>query len=164
MQSNDTKGIVDGSVTIYDPRSAKAVEPCLGLHGNFEKRYAKNFYHNLNCFLEAKKEHDVTGKNTSWISIFYQLKEYHNNSTRNINAFSVGIRGFDMCFQIYILDFHHKVGFLNKASACNGFLCLYLDDKGVQILPQYNTYEPQIITYNMLGSELDRHSIHTIFT
>ena len=42
------------------------------------------------------------------------------------------------------------------------WLCLYLKYEGVQLLPQYDTYEPQIITYVMLGGELDRHTIHTI--
>ena len=45
MQNNDTKGIVDGSVAILDPRSPEAVESCLGLHGDFEKRDKKDFFH-----------------------------------------------------------------------------------------------------------------------
>ena len=65
---------------------------------------------------------------------------------------------------MYTHDWHHSAMFHNKESNWNGFLCLYLSDEGVEILPQYNTYEPQIITYNMLGDKLDKHTIHTILT
>ena len=164
-QNKQGQGIVDATVTNFDPRSSEAVKPCLGLHGDFEKRDKKDFYHNVNCFIEAKKEHDITSsKNTSWISILGQLKQYHVNSGRNKNAFSIAIRGFEMSFYLYINDWHHSMKFFNKGSDWNGFLCLYLNDEGVQILQQSDTYEPQIITYNMVGGKFNRHRIHTILT
>jgi hypothetical protein len=69
-----------------------------------------------------------------------------------------------MAFFIYIHDWHHIAKFFNKAASCNGFLCLYLSDKGVQILTQHDTYDPQIITYDMKGGALDKHTINTILT
>ena len=39
-----------------------------------------------------------------------------------------------------------------------------MNDEGVQILQQHDTYEPQIVTYNMVGGNLDRHTINTILT
>lgn len=164
MQSKKGKGIVDGAVTILDHRSLKAVKPYLGLHGDFKKIGAKNFFHNVNCFIEAKKEYDITGKNTSWIDILGQLKGYLVNSKNNVNAFSIAIRGFELSFFMYIHDWHHSSKFFNKGLNWNGFLCLYLNDKGVQILPQHDTYEPQIITYNITEGKLDKHTIHTILT
>jgi hypothetical protein len=65
MQSKEAKNIVDGTVIILDPRSPETVKPCLGLQGDFEKRVKKDYYHNVNCFIEAKKEHNITSKNTS---------------------------------------------------------------------------------------------------
>lgn len=41
---------------------------------------------------------------------------------------------------------------------------MYLSDKSVQILPQYNTYNPQMITYNMVGDKFNKHLIHVILT
>lgn len=58
MQSKKGQGIVDGVVSILDPRSLEAVKPCLGLHGDFEKRDEKDFFHHVNCFIEAKKEYN----------------------------------------------------------------------------------------------------------
>ena len=77
MQSKGADGIVDRAVTIIDPRSWEAVKPCLGLHGDFENIDKKDFFHNFNCFIEAKKEHNIASKNTSLISILGQLKDYH---------------------------------------------------------------------------------------
>lgn len=78
MQYKDGKGIADKAVTILDPRGPEAVKPCLGLRGDFTKLDdAKNFYHNVNCFIEAKREHNVATSSTSWISILGQLKKYH---------------------------------------------------------------------------------------
>lgn len=151
MQSKKGGGLIDGTVTIFDPRSWEAVKPCLGLHGKFEEKSNINLFHNLNCLIEAKKAHDVTGKNSSLIKILGQLKRYHVQSTKNINAFSIAIRGFHMAFFTYIHDWHHTVNFFNKGTHSNGFLCLYLTDEGIQILPQYDTYEPQNIAYNMVG-------------
>lgn len=65
---------------------------------------------------------------------------------------------------MYIRDWHYTAKFFNKGSDWDGFLCLYLTDEGVQILPQFDTYQPQIITYNMLEGILDKHTIHTILT
>ena len=164
IQSKQTKGIIDGAVTIIDPRSSEAVKPCLGLKGDFEKRDKKDFFHNINCFIEANKEHNIADKNTSLINLLGQLKKYHVYSKSNTNAFFIAIRGFDVAFFMYIFDWHHSGKFFNKGSNWNGFFCLYLNDQGVQILPQYNTYEPQIITYNKVGGKFDRHSIHIILT
>jgi hypothetical protein len=162
MQNGETDGIPDGSVTIYDPNSWKGVKDGLGLNGDFKKIWDKNFFHNLFCFIEAKSEHDITTKNTSYINTLKQLKGYHVNSECNINAFSLLFRGFEVSFFMYIHDWHGSNGFFNKASDCNGFICLYVNPVGVQILPQHNTYEPQIIAYNITGDKHDRHAIHTI--
>lgn len=51
MQNKDTGGIVDGAVTIIDPRSPSDIEPCLGLDGDFEKRKQRHYYPNINCFI-----------------------------------------------------------------------------------------------------------------
>jgi hypothetical protein len=64
---------------------------------------------------------------------------------------------------MYIHDWHDSKGFFNKAPVSNGFLCLYVNPDGVQIIPQHNTYEPQIIAYDVTGDKHDRHAIHTIF-
>lgn len=77
MQNTDTRGIVDGAVTILDPRSPKDVEPCLGLDGDFEKRKKRSYYHNIHCFIEAKKHYIETEKNTPWTNILKQLQRYH---------------------------------------------------------------------------------------
>lgn len=65
---------------------------------------------------------------------------------------------------MYINDWHHKQGFFNKGWKWNGFFCLSVTDNDVEILEQNNTYEPQIITYDMKGDRFHRHSIHTILT
>jgi hypothetical protein len=65
MQSKLGRGLVDGSVTIFDPRSTKAVKPCLGLHGAFEKRNSIDLFHNISCLIEAKIEYDVRNTNAS---------------------------------------------------------------------------------------------------
>ena len=163
MQNKEAKGIVDGAVITLDPRLPKAVKPCLGLDGDFEKR-DKDFFHNVNCFVEAKKEHNITSKNTSWIELLKQLKGYHVYSERNVNAFSIAIRGFEISFFMYILHWHHNMKFFNKGSDWNGFLGLYVVDEGVQILPQFDTYLPQIITYNKVNNKMDKYTIHIILT
>lgn len=164
MQNNDTKGIVDGAVTIIDTWSSKDVEPCLGLDGDFEKRKKRSYYHNINCFIEAKNHYSETGKNTLLTNILKQLQRYDENSAKNINAFSIGIRGFEISFFMYIHDWHQKNGFFNKGCDWNGFLCLSVTDNGIEILEQNNTYVPQIITYNITDDRFNIHSIHTMLT
>lgn len=56
------------------------------------------------------------------------------------------------------------MGFFNKGCDWNSFLCLSVTDNGIEILEQNNTYEPQIITYNMTGDKFHRHSINTMLT
>lgn len=163
MQSKDNGTIADGKVTIFDPRS-KGLKSSLGLKGDFSKRTQNNYYHNITCILEAKNEYDVKGKNTSIMDILGQLRGYHLNSGKNINAFSIATRGFEISIFMYICDWHTSAKFYNKAADCNGFLCLYVNEHGVQLLPQYDTYEPQVISFNMVGNEFNKHSIHVIFT
>ena len=124
MQSKEGKGIIDGSVTIVDPRSWEVVKPCLGLQGDFGKRDSKDFFHNINCLMEAKREHDSANKSASLIKILGQLKRYHDSSERNINAFSIAIRGFEITFFMYIHNWHYSAKFFNKGSDWNGFLCI----------------------------------------
>ena len=94
MQRKEDNGISDGTVIIFDPRSKEAVEPCLGLQGDFEKREKKDFFYATNCYIEAKRAHSNNGRADSWITILEQLKKYHINAQSNTNAFSVATRGF----------------------------------------------------------------------
>lgn len=99
MQSKESKGIVDGSVTILDHRSPEAVKPCLGLQGDFEKIDKKtSLYNNVHCFMKAKDARRIGNKNTSWTTLLGELKRYHAKSKSNENAFSIAIRGFEIGF------------------------------------------------------------------
>lgn len=102
-----------------------------------------------------------------WLSILKQLQDYHIASSANTNCFSTAAVGTRIAFFIYIHDIHSN--FPNKGKDYNGFLSLIAMNEGVKLNKQFDSYEPQIVWYDLAAVDTtypreDKHSIHMIFS
>ena len=73
-------------------------------------------------------------------------------------------KGSEVAFFIKDPSYHNKLGFYNKKTEVKDLIGLYVNDKGVQVLPQHNVPYPQIFTYDITKGQSDLISVHTILS
>lgn len=182
-------GFPDFSVQLMDPTCKKIVSPVIGIHGKPYLTSWKNLPHNPDA--DDLEVHDILTENhtnnetiaiievktlesgiidfnsargKSISSVLSQLDGYNKAIDFGYKTlYNISIRGEEMSFYIYVRDWHSVNGFPLKVPEANGFLCLYVDNKGVHIVPQYNTFKPQVITYSLWSKgAADKHAIHVL--
>lgn len=158
------KTIRDFCVKVRDPKVYKDRVKFVGIDKE-EELVAKNYYDQVHTLVESKAPSPAHGE--QWIGILKQLKGYHKSGDANTNSFSIGMDGSRLSFFIYIDGIHKN--YLNKSSSVSGFLCLYVTQEGVEILPQKDTFRPQVVWYDTRNtgqqhSAQDKHAIHILFT
>ena len=129
-QSKQGNGIWDFTVRILDPRTAKLTQKAVGIN-KVGGDLGTDLFHQLHTLIEAKKP---SGSKLQWNAILAQIQKYHTGRYANTNAFSIAIDGTKIAFFIYIHDIHHN--YVNKGNMFNGFLCLYVVNEGVEVVPQ----------------------------
>jgi hypothetical protein len=140
-KKNKTKyGIRDFCVKIIDPEVYKDSKKFVGL--NAEGRQSdKDYYDQVHTMVECKCP-GSSGKQ-QWLPMLAQLKGYHLSSAENTNSFSICMDGSRIAFFMFIENIHRN--YVNKSSTASGFLCLHVTKKGVEIVPQKDTFAPQIV-------------------
>jgi hypothetical protein len=74
------------------------------------------------------------------------------------------VKGNTIAFFLYDQDFHVKNNYHLKGTIFDGLLGLYVDNYNVKILPQVNTFFPQVMAYEFYNNNpIHEKSIHTIF-
>jgi len=99
-----------------------------------------------------------------WFKLISQSKDYIDKNKYMVGGYSACIKGPYVAFFAYEEDFHSKSGFGLKGDKFNGMLGLYVDKEGVKVLPQNNSYYPQLHIYDASRKDgSDLLSITTIF-
>lgn len=79
-----------------------------------------------------------------------QNKNYADHSKYTEGSFAICIKGTLIAFFVFSTDFHSASGnFPNKGPNFDGMLGLYVNNKGIRVLPQYDTYYPQALFYDI---------------
>ena len=100
----------------------------------------------------------------SWTNLLTQLKNYAEHDKTATTSFLIATKGIEVAFFIYLQDWHSDAQFGLNHEDYNGLLGLYLNEKGVKIVPQKNNFGPQLRIFNLDDDNIiHRYSIHTIF-
>lgn len=92
-----------------------------------------------------------------------QAQNYAEHSKYTEGSFAICVKGTLIGFFVYSPDFHSSIlNFNNKGTSFDGMLGLYVNNKGVRILPQYDTYYPQTLFYDINGNKDNKISIVAI--
>ncbi len=105
---------------------------------------------NLNTFglMELKS---LAGE--PWWKLLNQNSFYADNDRTVTNPILFTAKATKVAFFLYVQDWHSDNGFDLKFYKFNGLLGLYFDREGVKILPQENTFYPQIMFFDMFDKE-----------
>ena len=100
----------------------------------------------------------------SFSQMLIQARRYARYDIDTGRMFVIAIKGTYISFFIYQQDWHDDHHFKLKSKDTKGLLGLYVNKNGVDIIPQENTYAPQVMFYNYNSSKHQQNfSIHVLY-
>lgn len=85
----------------------------------------------------------------SWLDLLGQGKNYAKNNPNFDVVFLMVIKGAQAAFFMYDEDWHSNKGLDLKCEAYQDLIGLQVTSEGISLLPQLNTYHPQVKIYNI---------------
>jgi len=106
---------------------------------------------------------DKSKKGDSMLDLLSQAYDYVDRDKLNESPFLLAVKGTKVSFFFYDPDYHTSHRFYLKNKEYDGFLGLHFDGSGVKVLPQFNTWYPQMKVYDLNGDITHKLSCHALF-